>query len=186
MDKLKYLILVVAIGVGVALYLWQPGVIHFKDYSRAEFVQELTPLVLVALFIERSLEVFLTVWRGGKEATLQSAVDKATALPVADTTKVEKVQQAKDALTNYRFVTQKIAMPSALVLGLLISAFGVRGLGNFAELDKLADHSTQKFLFNFADVLFTGSLVGGGSDFMHKVITTFTDLMDATSQKAKA
>jgi hypothetical protein len=68
----------------------------------------------------------------------------------------------------------------------VISALGVRGLGNLANLAALNDHPTQKYLFNVADVLLTGALVGWGSDFMHKVITTFTDLMDATSQKAKA
>jgi hypothetical protein len=186
MNKSGYLVILSAIGAVLLLHWLNPAVIQFKNYSVADFTQQLTPLVLVALFIERSLEVFLTVWRGGKEATLQRDVDKATALPGGDTTKAQSLQAAKDALTNYRFATQQIAMPCALVLGILISALGVRGLGNFADLDKLGDHSTQKFLFNAADVLLTGSLIGGGSDFVHKIITTFTDLMDATSQKAKA
>ncbi len=88
-------------------------------------------------------------------------------------------------LRNTDLPQQQIALHSALVLGILIASLGVRGLGNFADLDKLTDHPTQKYLFNVADVLLTGALVGGGSDFMHKLITTFTDLMDATSQKAK-
>lgn len=186
MNKSGYLVILSAIGALLILYWLNPAVIPFKNYSVPDFTQQLTPLVLVALFIERSLEIFLTVWRGGKEATLQRDVDKATALPDSDTTKIQSLHAAKDALTNYRIATQQIAMPCALVLGILISALGVRGLGNFADLDKLADHTTQKYLFNIADVLLTGSLIGGGSDFVHKIITTFTDLMDATSQKAKA
>jgi hypothetical protein len=67
----------------------------------------------------------------------------------------------------------------------LIASLGVRGLGNFVSLANLTEHNTQRFLFNVADVLLTGALVGGGSDFMHQIITTFTDLMSATSQKAK-
>jgi hypothetical protein len=185
MDRLKYLVIVAAVAAVVLVYWLNPGVIQFKKYSAADFTQQLAPLVLIALFIERSLEVFITVWRGGKASELQRAVEKAKALPDGPD-KVDKVQTADDELAKYRFETQKIALPSALILGILIASLGVRGLGNFADLDKLMDqHSTQRYLFNVADVLLTGALMGGGSDFMHKIITTFTDLMDATSQKAK-
>jgi H+/Cl- antiporter ClcA len=185
MKKLKYLVVFFAIVAVVLVCLLSPVVLQFKKYSAADFTQQLTPLVLIALFIERSLEVFLTVWRGGKATTLQREVEKAAILPDTDASKVDKVNKANDDLNQYQFATQQIALPLALVLGILISALGVRGLGNFADLDKLRDYPTQRCLFNVADTLLTGALVGGGSDFMHKVITTFTDLMDATSQKAK-
>jgi hypothetical protein len=181
MSKLRYLAIVSAIVAVVLIYWLNPAVIQFKKYSAADFTQQLTPLVLIPLFIERSLEVFITVWRGEKAEQLQRDVEKATALKDN-----AKVQDATDALTKYQFATQQIALPSALFLGIVIASLGVRGLGNFADLDKLTDHPTQKYLFNVADVLLTGALMGGGSDFMHKIITTFTDLMDATSQKAKA
>jgi len=184
MSRLRYLAIVGAIAAVVLLYWLNPAVIQFKKYSAADFTQQLTPLVLIALFIERSLEVFITVWRGGKAAELQRDAQEATALPDGDQ-KVNRVHATNDALTKYKFATQQIALPSALALGILISALGVRGLGNLVDLDKLTDHPTQEYLFNVADVLLTGALMGGGSDFMHKVITTFTDLMDATSQKAK-
>ncbi len=185
MKNLKYLVVVAAIGAVALIYWLHPAVIHFKPYSVADFTQQLAPLALVALFIERSLEVFITVWRGGRAGELQHDVDNATALPDSDPNKIPRLQAANIAFNTYKFATQQIALPSALVLGILISAVGVRGLGNFADLDKLTDHPTQKYLFNAADVLLTGALLGGGSDFVHKVITTFTDLMDATSQKAK-
>jgi hypothetical protein len=170
----------------VLIYRFPPAVIRFKPYSAADFTQQLAPLVLIALFIERSLEIFITVWRGGKADELQHYLEKAIALPDSDAQKATKVQAANEALSNYKFQTQQVALPSALILGILISAVGVRGLGNLADLDKLSDHPTQRYLFNLADVLLTGALVGGGSDFVHKVITTFTGLMDATSQRAKA
>lgn len=186
MQYLKYVVLVASIALVAGLYWLNPAVIHFQPYSPAVFTQQLTPLVLAALFIERSLEVFITVWRGEKAAVLERSVQKASDLLDSDSAKVGAVRAASDALSQYRFETQQIALPIALVLGILISALGVRGLGNFADLDKLTDRPTQRYLFNAADVLLTGALMGGGSDFMHKIITTFTDLMDATSQKAKA
>ena len=186
MNNAKYLVLAVSLAAVAVIYRYPPAVIHFRPYSPADFTQQLTPLVLIALFIERSLEVFITVWRGGGLGDLQHSVDQANALPDSDPQKAAKIQAANQALDEYKFKTQKIAMPSALVMGILISALGVRGLGNFADLDKLVDHPTQRYLFNVADVLLSGALVGGGSDFMHKVITTFTDVLDATSQKAKS
>ena len=60
MDKTKLLIVITAVGAVVAVWLWPLGAIRFKDFGAAEFSQQLIPLVLIALFIERSLEVFLT------------------------------------------------------------------------------------------------------------------------------
>jgi hypothetical protein len=161
-----------------------PSVIQFKKYSAADFTQQLTPLVLVSLFIERGLEIFITVWRGGKAARLQSELEQAKALPDTNGKKADEMRKAGAELRAYKVSTQQIALPSGLVVGVVIASLGVRGLSNFADLDKLSG-ATQKYLFNLADVLLTGAVMGGGSDFMHKLITTFTDLMEATSQKAK-
>jgi hypothetical protein len=181
---MKSVAMLAAVAIGVTIVCWlNPIVIPFKKYDAADFTQQFTPLVLIALFIERSLEVFITVWRGGKTTELQRVVEAAIALPEGGT-KAEAVWSATKALNDYKSATQQIALPSGLILGIVISSIGVRGLGNFADLSGLP--ATQKYLFNVADVLLTGAVMGGGSDFMHKIITTFTDLMDATSQKAKA
>jgi hypothetical protein len=185
MGKSRYLVVLVAMGAIIFIYNLNPGVIRFKGFSAAEFTQQLTPLVLIALFIERSLEVFLNVWRGGQETKLQRTVDKASQCAKVDPTKLSVLHDAEDALADYRHATQQIAIPAALTLGILISALGIRGLGTLldrVEFGKLP--GPQQIWFTIADVLMTGALLGGGSDFVHQVITTFTDLMDATSQKA--
>lgn len=52
--------------LGTALiFLLNPGLVHFSNFSSAYFVQQLTPLALTSLFIERALEVFLTAWSKG-------------------------------------------------------------------------------------------------------------------------
>ena len=188
MGKLQYVVGFVALAAVVLVYKSHMGVIHFRNFSPGDLAQQLTPLLLVAVFIERSLEVFLTVWRGGRATTLQRDVEKATALADNDPSKVEKLHAAKDALANYKFSTQQIAFPLALVLGMLICALGIRGLGTLVDWSLPSNAVVldyQRKWFNVMDVLLTGALVGGGSDFVHQVITTITDLMDATSQKAK-
>jgi hypothetical protein len=184
-NKPRYLVIFAVVGVIAFVYWSNPVVITFGKYSAADFTQQLTPLVLISLFIERSLEIFITVWRGGRAAELQAALDSAKALPETDPAKIDSVKVANDSLTKYRFATQQITLPSGLFLGILIATLGVRGLGNFAQVDKITNY-VQRDAFNVVDVLLTGAVMGGGSDFMHRLITTFTDLMDATSQKAKA
>jgi len=51
-------------GVNVAITFWlKPEVIQWWTFGPADVTRILTPLVLVALFIERALEVFITTWR---------------------------------------------------------------------------------------------------------------------------
>ena len=147
--------------------------------------QQLAPLALVALFIERSLEIFLTVWRGSDTESLQRKLDAATALPDGDATKAERVRTANDALGEYRSETQRIALRGALVLGVLISALGVRGLGSLADLDSFpATPASATYSIWWTSCY--RSLDGWRLGFRApQIITTFTDLMNATSQKAK-
>jgi hypothetical protein len=181
MNKSNLLIVMVALLAAVGGYLWAPQPIRFRQFSAAEFVQQLTPLLLVALLIERSLEVFLTTWRGGAAAKLQRGVDRATALAVtapADASKLADVHNAQDVSSGYKADTQQIAMPAALILGILISTLGIRSLGNLVDPNIFASHPTQHAWFTVADVLLTGSLVGGGSDVVHSFMTALTNFMN--------
>ena len=81
---------------------------------------------------------------------------------------MNSLQKAKDALTTYKSETQQFAMPAAPIIGIVISTLGIRCLGNLVDhsaIESLGkDHPLQLVSFNFADVLLTGALVGGGSD----------------------
>src|SRR6266567_3562258 len=172
MGNWRYLIVGTALVVAVVVFEWAPAPIKFGGFDPAKFTQQMTPLFLVALLIERSLEVFITTWRGPKTAKLQNALDSATKAAIADPTKIGDVNKAKDALTDHKSATQGIAMPSALMLGLLVGALGIRCLGNLLDPNSpLKD--PQKGWFTLADVWLTGSLVGGGSDVVHSFITAF-------------
>jgi len=183
MSRTNILVIIVALFAVVAVFLWRPGPITFRNFSAADFMQQLTPLLLVALLIERSLEVFLTTWRGTEAARLQRAVDKAQSLSDAspgDAAKLTDLHNAQDALSKYKAGTQQIAMPAALVVGILIGALGIRTLGNLVDAAtfNINTHPHQHAWFTVADVLLTGSLVGGGSDVVHSFITAFTNFLN--------
>jgi hypothetical protein len=56
------------ISIGFAVALYNPGFLSFRLFSAGEFVGHMLPLLMVALFIERALEVFLNGWRAKRVA----------------------------------------------------------------------------------------------------------------------
>jgi len=183
MTRSRLTIVAVTVLAAGGVLLWTPGPIGFRKFSPADFMQQLTPLLLVALLIERSLEVFLTTWRGEKASELQRNVEKAQSLVNAapgDPALLLLLHKAQDDCAEYRAGTQKIALPAALVLGILIGALGIRTLGNLIDGAAFngSTHPHQHAWFTVADVLLTGALVGGGSDVVHSFITAFTNFFN--------
>jgi hypothetical protein len=178
-KRRNYVLAAFFVAVAIAVRVHPPGPIRFAAFTAADFTQQLTPLFLVSLLIERALEIFLTTWRGPGAAVLQATVDHAQAglanPPTAD--QQTALQVAKQAVSLYSAKTQQIAMPIALVLGVLISAMGVRTLGNFVPAGAFPSYGQQAW-FTVADVIMTGALVGGGSDFIHQFITTVTNFLN--------
>src|SRR3990167_5677495 len=97
---------VVIIGC-IVLAMWlSPGLIRFWPFSAAEFVQLITPLVLVSLFIERTLEVFLTPWRAEGSEKINRKVKKLAATPGIKPGN-EEIENARDSLVVYKSETQR-------------------------------------------------------------------------------
>lgn len=140
-----------------------PALVRFRQFTLADLVQLVTPLLAIALVIERVLEVFLTSWRAPEVATLEGA-----------------------ALDEYRARTTRFAFLSGAAIGVVIAGLGVRVLGSFVDpavFDALS--GLQQRLFSTVDVLLTGALLGGGADGLHKLVRVFTTFMDSTAELAK-
>jgi hypothetical protein len=176
MSRLERLVLIL-LGMGifasvVLVIALNPRQVRFWPFTVGEFVQLITPLFLVALFIERALEVFITSWRAPESKSLELAA-------AADSTK--ELQHS-----GYKSRTQRIAFIAGTTIGVLVSALGIRALGLFVDpviFDTLP--SVQQTLFTIADVLLTGAILGGGADALHKLVLVFTNFMSSTSELAK-
>jgi hypothetical protein len=153
----------------------------------------LTTFFVLALFVERTLEVFITAWRGEetvkRENELQT-MKQALAQNPTESTLQEPVKTKTDWLVEYKCETQAIALRSGLVLGILIAAAGVRSFDTFVTGSVVTNSTSfwpniQTGTFNVLDVLVSGGIIGGGSNAIHKMMNVITEFFDATAKKVK-
>ncbi|HEY9632270.1 MAG TPA: hypothetical protein V6D14_02625 [Coleofasciculaceae cyanobacterium] len=241
-DKIAqflFMILVAAIVIYLPTLL-SPNPFVFIEFGVNKVAQLLTVPLLISLLMERSLEVFITTWRGPRAEELdievqrhelriselrnnieyrqkQSEITSATVSEnvvirtessgASTTLTRESLQEQKelieqlnaeiDALkkddanrSKYKSNTRRIALWSALSLGVLISAVGVRAIEplivlNQPDLSSSQVTSSQLIIFRWLDVFLTGGLIAGGSEGIHKITQPITDFLEATSKTIK-
>ena len=140
-----------------------------------DMVAALTPLVIVAAFIERSVEVMLTPWRGDEAAVIQQRIG---AYERAGDVRASESEAVK--LRKHKNGTRRRAFMLSVALGILAALLGFRGLA------VLLESAPDGRWFVFFDVLITGFVLGGGADGIHKPVQAFTDYMGMLSARAKA
>lgn len=100
------------------------------------------------------------------------------AKPELDDLNVKERQRAA-----YKADTRTIALWTSLLVGLLISAIGVRSIEPLVIID--SNNQIQLVIFRSLDALLTGGLIAGGSEGIHQIIQVFINFMEATSQQIK-
>lgn len=178
LTKLKWIICWVILIFLLSFPFWLTAeTLELKDFNTTDIMQLLTALFIIALLVERSLEVFLSTFRGAKSRELDNEIgdlrkkindveegeDKSSLEQELETKKKEKVSVSSETL--------KISLWAGLFLGLLVSGIGVRILRFlFNQTTFTSFTRLQLNLFNFLDVLVTGGLIAGGSDGIHKIM----------------
>ena len=132
-------------------------------------------LYVVALFVERSLEVLIKAWRQGGKTRLE---EKARAAEESGSA------AAESELQEYRAGTQKRALLVGLTLGILVSLSGVRLLGPIFEFGDAAA-AFQQAVFQFTDIILTAGLIAGGSATIHELMALIDDFLKASRKRAK-
>ena len=132
-------------------------------------------LYVVALFVERSLEVFIKAWRQSGKSRLQENLRLANENATAD---------AEKELEEYRAGTQRRALLAGLTLGILVSLSGIRLLGSIFEVDNFSGWSFQQSLFQLTDILLTAGLIAGGSKTIHELMALIDDFLRKSRRQA--
>jgi hypothetical protein len=185
----RWVVGILVIGAVILVIRGTPSLVIFQVFTTGEFLQEIAPLLLVALFVERALEVFVTAWRGGETDTLRkeaAIADKAASEPNADATAKDAAGTCQKKLVQYKGETRRIAFMAGIAIGTVIAAVGIRAFEIFVDAAHFETiSSTQQSVFHIVDVIVTGAVIGGGADGLHKVIQVFTNFMESTAQKVK-
>ncbi|MDR3727803.1 MAG: hypothetical protein P4K86_12250 [Terracidiphilus sp.] len=162
----------------------------FTAFGPADVLNRLTPLILTAGIIERSVEVLISPWRDPEANRHATAIAAAKAAPEPDdqakAQKVQTVADATDSLTVYTGVTQRYAFITGLTLGLIASLAGISAFMPFLANGKDALNAlpaAQHALFSGFDIVLTAALLAGGADGLHSVISAFTSFFGATAQR---
>lgn len=147
--------------------------------GEAPFLTALTQLgilYVVALFVERSLEVLMKAWRQGGKSRLEEAVRSA---------EEDAKGEAEKALEEYRTGTQRRALLAGLTLGVMVSVSGVRLLAPIFESGVSGGWSFQQAVFQFTDIVVTAGLIAGGSKSIHELMALVDDFLKASRRRAK-
>jgi hypothetical protein len=208
----KNLLVFLPIIVSVAILLpasLTPNLFSFKPFGWDEVGRLLTFLILIALFLERALEVFIATWRHPRQEELDNSVQscerKIAELKTQIKTKFQQQVRLSEELKNlennlekfdqkrakHKSRTRKIALWVALFMGLLISGVGIRALETLIVLkeytlpEKPPFYDEQVRIFHVLDTILTGGLIAGGSDGIHKLTVVFTVFLEETRNQIK-
>jgi hypothetical protein len=137
------------------------------DYSPGglqNVAQTMGPLVAIAAFIERAVEIVIATWRGPRTLAYERALEAAGPL------EKDAVQRALD---RYKLETQRCSLGIALTIAMAASLVGVRAVSPL-----LAPSPAELRWFDVFDVALTSLLLAGGSDGIHQVVTTVTTFLE--------
>jgi hypothetical protein len=180
---LRFLPILVAVAIGAFIATWPP--LKFVNLGGADFASRFSALVFFSLLIERTVEILMSIWRSEEANKREAAVQRLVAAKTPSTDAALIVAQTN--LIQYKAETLQWTMPVGFALGLLISGFGVRALSQFidpASIGTAAATEAQRWWFNMSDILFTGALLAGGADPIHKLLDLYRKFVESSAAKA--
>lgn len=161
----------ILVVVGVAL-VRDPVLVRFWPFTAGEFVQTILPFLIVAFVIERALEIIVKGFYGQGEAILKRAA--------------KLNPEAEAAVTEYKEHTRRFAFTAAVLIGIAIAAVGLRMLEQLADPGQFGRlTNVQRIVFQTVDVLLTGTLLAGGADTFHKLVSLVTNTLDLKNDALK-
>jgi len=191
MKTAKYVSLVLILIILITALRFSFGAVEVKPDIFNEIVPLLGVLFVVALFIERAIEVFLSTLRSA-EADIQDNnlnVVKTKIETRVKENQLEKIEELEDVYNNlqirrtqYRIESRMIALWAGLILGIIVSAAGIRVLN---QLFIPVTVGTQAYFFTLADIVLTGCVLAGGSEGINKITKIYSAYMDRAKENAK-
>ena len=183
-NAVRIILFLVIVALVLVAIFTNPDFVSFGAYDAGECLQMITPLILVSLFIERTLEVLLSAWRGTEKARLKLEVIRAG--QGADDGERSSLRSNEEKFLAHKIETRKIASAGGVALGIVVSALGIHALEMFVDADSYYQLSGfQLIAFRGVDIVVTGALIGGGAEALHRIIASLIAFMDSAKRKAE-
>jgi hypothetical protein len=199
MRGIKIFFIILLALIIIAAFYFTVGFVEFRTDIGSSIGTILGSLLIIALLLERALDVFLTTWRAEGSEKLDSEIKeikqkidqlKKAGKPETDSdvkTETGSLSKKNQEKLAYRSKTRIIAMWSSLILGVVVSAIGFRVLATLVDPGSYAGMGyKQKNFFEFVDILMTGGLLAGGSDGIHKIMDLYRVFMEGSSARVKS
>lgn len=182
---LRYLFYLVFI-CGLLYVLIPIAPLTFQVLSFDVVIRRLSVLIIVALFLERALEVYKLSYFSQRKERLTIKVEQhqleLNALLLTsseDEPKRDALQEIKDRLFEaeenlqaHQDYTRQRILQIAIVFALLLSAVGLRSLEGIVQYPETETISEifRLYLFRILDISLTAGLIAGGSEGLHSII----------------
>jgi len=141
-------------------------------------VDTLSILFVIALFVERANEIFVGSTRvvARKQAELEIKTMEDNAAQNAGVgPEHHAITLAKNTLLTYRAGTRILTITFSVIISTLLALGGVRALSPLLEVQFDALALTQWFILQAADIVVTVAIISGGSNGVHRMISTIVD-----------
>ncbi|TRY15011.1 hypothetical protein [Shewanella hanedai] len=184
----------------VAIVAWKVKPINLSIESDAidNAASLLGTLILLSLFVERAIEVFLSAWRSAGADELDRVIElrklalnkfiEAQQEPIAEQESAQcksltiQLEEAEKKRAEYRAGSRFISQWLGLGIGIFISFIGIRIIGNIVDSSSLTGY--QAGMFVIVDIVFTGAVLAGGSDSINKIMKVYNNAMTQTIKKS--
>ncbi len=192
-------LIVVLIGLA---WNFKPSSLTFQKDALNNLGSMFGYLLLVSLFVERAIEVFLSAWRSGEADARDIQITQARnrleknivpsenghAAALSGTAVTSELGVALEALEHervlYKARSRFIAQWFGLGIGTLVALAGVRVLNGIVDVTGLSGAQTTFFVI--VDVLLTGAVLAGGSDALNRITKLYSSFMSTTAQRTQA
>ena len=181
MQRYIFTLAFIIVVIGVSVLLPAQGLSLRADTLTALPALFVT-ILLICLFVERAIEVFLSALRGGGADRLDLEVEQLQSVQTPTQDQVNALNDRMVARSEYRSHSRLIAQQMGLCFGLFIALVGFRILANLVG-DLPSGWQARAFLL--LDILLTGSVLAGGSDAVNKLTKAYGTIMTNVLRKSK-
>ncbi len=161
------LILVVFVAFVVGYLKMDESAAYEYALKREDYNTIFIDLFLIALVVERFIEVFNSIWRRAGKVRCLRKVHNAR-------TERERID-AQLHLDAYRSRTETLAMYGSFLMGLAVALSGVHILQVLFDISSLP--AVQQTLFKATDIVLTAGLIAGGSKGINGLTSLFGNFL---------